>query len=665
MALMWCPMVSAAIQLSPNPNPSGSTITVAGFTTRENNQTYHNYGTIGVNYSGNLINYRRFNNYGRLEVAGAFDNASGLLYNQGSIAITLGSFSNTSYDAISNSGAITLGRKFFDGTLGWVIEEGTFYNHTHSRIYNGGSLGCDYGTFTNKGTIDNDLLIRNTDTFTNTGTINSNGSGTICSYGGTFANSGTIKNYGEFENDYWATSDTFGTFNNSGTFTNCASGTMKNGAPSTFTNAGTLNNHGTIENTGGTVENSGTLDNTGTIDNAGTLNNWGGTVNNSGTFDNTDWIWNVGQFDNSGTLNNTDMFYQSGTFTNTATGTVSNTGEFGNNVDHVTTNYGTFDNTGTLNNHGTVFNRGAMNNLAGGSIVNASRFDATGSLDNQGDIENTGTFYADGTINNAGTFDNRADGRLDIVGQVDNSSDLNNFGDIDHFGTLTNTSQIYNDQTGTIYAETGSLIKNDGAIQNNGTITNNGTFDSTAGTFENVGRYQGTGTFLGTLDSGAGTIAPGNSAGTMTVAGNFLLSDMGTLEIEIGGFDTGESDFLDISGSAFLVPGSTISFSFLDDYDILTDVPNYGDSLAWMFLEADEGIGAFLSSFSFDFLGTPTGFAYDVCQRGNALWFEATNHSVVPVPGAVVLAVLGLSSSGWRLRRKQRNHDQATLSRRA
>jgi len=65
----------------------------------------------------------------------------------------------------------------------------------------------------------------------------------------------------------------------------------------------------------------------------------------------------------------------------------------------------------------------------------------------------------------------------------------------------------------------------------------------------------------------------------MTVPGNFILSDMGTLDIEIGDFD------------------------------------------------------------------------YRVYQQGNGLWFEATN--VVPVPGAALLGLLGLSSSGWLIRRRR------------
>jgi len=216
---------------------------------------------------------------------------------------------------------------------------------------------------------------------------------------------------------------------------------------------------------------------------------------------------------------------------------------------------------------------------------------------------------------------------------------------LDNWGWVINCGLVENQAGGTITNQVG------------GTTFNDGTFDNGSGTFSNSGRYQGTGTFIGTLDSGSGTIAPGNSAGAMTVDGDFVLS-AGTLEIEIGGFEAGEYDVLDITGAASLLTGGTIELLFLGTYDITTDL-SCGESLSLMFLEADGGITGWPSAVSYDFWGTPSGFAYDVYQQDNGLWFQATNTNMpgpdietIPAPGAGLLTGLGAALVGWCRRRQ-------------
>jgi hypothetical protein len=157
-----------------------------------------------------------------------------------------------------------------------------------------------------------------------------------------------------------------------------------------------------------------------------------------------------------------------------------------------------------------------------------------------------------------------------------------------------------------------------------------------------LGVLKGSGSVGSLTDNGL--VAPGNSAGTLVVNGDFLLDDPGTLEIEIGGFDPAQSDFLDITGQADLA-GGMIHLLFLDGYDITNDLLP-GQSKSLMFLEADEGIAAFASTIDYDFWGTPLGFTYDVFREGNALWFQATNTNqagpgAVPVPGSVLLVGIG------------------------
>lgn len=69
------------------------------------------------------------------------------------------------------------------------------------------------------------------------------------------------------------------------------------------------------------------------------------------------------------------------------------------------------------------------------------------------------------------------------------------------------------------------------------------------------------------------------------------------------------------------------------------------------FLEADLGIDIFASTVAYDFLGTPSGFVYDVYLEGSGLWFSATNTGpgpdpvTIPAPGAMLLGGIGTSSS--------------------
>jgi hypothetical protein len=140
-------------------------------------------------------------------------------------------------------------------------------------------------------------------------------------------------------------------------------------------------------------------------------------------------------------------------------------------------------------------------------------------------------------------------------------------------------------------------------------------------------------------------MSPGNSAGTMTVDGNFNLLDSGIFDVEIGGFTTGTFDFLDVKGDADL--DGSINFSFLNGYNIVTDFGPY-ESKEFTFLSAGH-INSFNSVINYNLRNFPN-FQYNVFQRGNDLVFEATN--LVPVPSAIILGGLGLTFSGWMLKRK-------------
>jgi hypothetical protein len=232
-------------------------------------------------------------------------------------------------------------------------------------------------------------------------------------------------------------------------------------------------------------------------------------------------------------------------------------------------------------------------------------------------------------------------------------------------GNLINIiSNSYNDldfeNYGMLHVGYGNFaLCNRGTFYNYNTLFNDGIFRNVS-TFFNKGKgiFKGEGTFTGNLDSGIGTIAPGSSAGTMVVEGDYTLKDYlgdsnfgngsGTLEIEIGGFGIDEFDLLEITGTAFM-DGGTIDLMFIDGYDIRTDVLP-GQTMALEFLTAGT-IDSFASMINYDFLGTPEGFVYDVYLDGNSLWFSAENTNAIPAPGAIILASIGI---GFVIRMRKR-----------
>ena len=178
-------------------------------------------------------------------------------------------------------------------------------------------------------------------------------------------------------------------------------------------------------------------------------------------------------------------------------------------------------------NSGTV-TLAAANSYTGGTTVNGGTLNLTGSITGDLVVGPGGTFVNSGTVNspsywlsNQGTFINNAA----IVGNFANVSSATN--------------------TGTF---TGSVI-NGGSFVNNGAV---------GGDFLNLGVLSGSGTVVGNLFN-MGAIAPGNSIGTMSVAGNYVQSASGTYMTEVIG--SGQSDRITVGGTATL--GGTVVVSVL------------------------------------------------------------------------------------------------------
>ncbi|MDQ5984569.1 MAG: hypothetical protein CSYNP_00264 [Syntrophus sp. SKADARSKE-3] len=405
----------------------------------------------------------------------------------------------------------------------------------------------------NNGTIDTDLTIPyssdwNSVNFTDNGTINLN---SHFSNNSTFNNNGTV--WVNFI-DLTVTNSTGAVFNNNsggvveqwaGPFTNQAGATLNNSGQ--FKNSNVVKNYGSLtNNAGGYLWNGGVLNNYagGSITNNGTYEGWvlnvyGGTVDNNSTWQNRGSLINYG-----GTFNNNI----GATLTNYDSGNISNRSTFNNAGTIINSNGRTLENfSGTFTNSGTITNAGILTNKAAAIFANTGILTNNGSLTNAGTINNTGTFtlalgstynFTGGTLNNTGTFTLNRD--FTFGAAQAGTINLNAGGTLQNYATLTN-DEGYNQNNA------GSIVNNA-----NATFINNGIL-SGSGSIINAGLLKGSGTIMGSTTN-RGTIAPGNSIGTLTIAGNYTHTAGAIYQVEVNA--AGQSDKLNITGTATLLGGT-------------------------------------------------------------------------------------------------------------
>ena len=153
---------------------------------------------------------------------------------------------------------------------------------------------------------------------------------------------------------------------------------------------------------------------------------------------------------------------------------------------------------------------------------------------------------------------------------------------------------------------------------------------------------RGDGTITGDVLNSGGSIAPGNSPGTLHIDGN-LTQTGGTMDIEIAG--AALFDGIDVSMNVAL-EDVLIRFIFIDGY-----APQAGDSYDFLHV----GVGSTLLNLTptFEVLGLQPGFGYAVTNTDGVLALIARTDGVsVPAPGALVL--LGFALAGIALLRYRR-----------
>ncbi|MBK6660307.1 MAG: hypothetical protein IPG43_20170 [Proteobacteria bacterium] len=427
-----------------------------------------------------------------------------------------------------------------------------------------------------------------------------------------------------------------------------------------------FNNQGTISiQVTGTLTNLATLDNatSGLVSNRGhMINEVGATVSNNGTLENL----------GGGVLDNVGNLLNGAALSNRAGAKLINKGSLGL-YNGVLRNEGTLENRGTLENFARVENRGDFSNYS--SLTNQNEVDNSGSFSNRGSfvndsgtLANSAYFFSDGEVENSATitndlsFGNQGLIRNTSTGLIDNRFTMVMYGggasngilDNDVGGRITNSGMF-----STFEVMESAFVSGAGSYTQTGlaaaTIVNG---SMSQGAIEIVaGRVSGTGTLTATegpmkILAGA-VIDPGSSPGTLHVGGD-LLCDFCTLNIEVGGRDSGQFDVLDIAGAATL-SGITLHLSFIDGF-----LPVVGDGFT--FLTAAGGFP------NFDALGLPVNlnslfnavlldglapdllFGFDVSNGSLRLVAFSDGHPLdaVPAPAALwtllsACAVLGVT----------------------
>lgn len=191
-----------------------------------------------------------------------------------------------------------------------------------------------------------------------------------------------------------------------------------------------------------------------------------------------------------------------------------------------------------------------------------------------------------------------------------------------------------------------SSVSRSGSLAGNVLVNDGGTLQLDPGSAVNGevtvgfgGTLRGSGLIAGTALIG-GMLSPGSSPGTMTFGGDLALSSSATLELEIGGLDAGEYDLIASSGSGLLNLNGTLVLSLIGGY-----TPTTGDQIT-VFQGWSTISGSFETVSGLD-LGH--GLTWDLSQLNSSGMLM-----VVPEPGFWALLLGGaalLAVLVWRRRR--------------
>jgi len=590
--LVMAPGELLAIQIAPNPNPYGNTITITPATPRENLVPFTNIGIINIETAASFQNASRFENFSGLG-AGGFIQSAGTIMNsdvfinnriftllEGSQFNNLatGLYSGGGVTGISgtfiNEGAVEHGGVIGVGQSGQYVQRqavGSSVTPTtivpDSPFGNAGRVHIAAGDFIINPLISHAASARYDQSSTGTTQVDAR----FQIIGGQVWNAGaiTIGATGEYRQQGFPGPMFAGSTSNTGTFSNAGTTNIATG---TFTNQGSVANSGTfiVETTGTYNQTSTSAGLTPTTVNTGTFANRGTTNIDAGIFENARFFTNTG----------TVRIGEGTTFTNTSngiyhplpSGTTRIDGNFINNFAVQNGGAITVSTTGWYRQvAGTSFGTGTGN---GGSFTNAGQvyigkdtsFNSSPGASGQSSAGHyiqqvSGTTRIDGSFDNRGYVTNEGAITVGATGKyLQSRADINGFPPVSatNSGTFTNAGQVrigegtsfsnfprlehgappavggqYIQQAGGTTQIDGSFSNQGGRVTNEGTITVGAT-----GTYNQTRSAAPVPATPATVNSGsfinAGTTAI--NAGTFTNQGSVVNS--GTFQIGGNGVGT-------------------------------------------------------------------------------------------------------------------------------
>ncbi|TWS93196.1 autotransporter-associated beta strand repeat-containing protein, partial [Reyranella sp. CPCC 100927] len=222
--------------------------------------------------------------------------------------------------------------------------------------------------------------------------------------------------------------------------------------------------------------------------------------------------------------------------------------------------------------------------------------------------------YSGGTTITAGTLQLGNGGTTGMVaGNVASSGSLafNRADSVTFDGIVSGTGGLRQIGTGTTVLTAASPYSGPTAVEN-GRLVVNGTIGSSIVTVTG-GTLGGTGTVGGIVANRGGTVSPGNSIGTLNVAGNVSFGPGSTYEVEIEPAGTG--DRLNATGTATL-SGGTVS--------VIKAAGSYTSGTRYTILTATAGVSGTFDGFTQNLPFINLALAYDP----NTVFLDVTRNTV-------------------------------------
>ncbi|WP_093535100.1 autotransporter-associated beta strand repeat-containing protein [Stenotrophomonas rhizophila] len=526
----------------------------------DSNTTLTNSGD--VSGMGGLIK----NGEGGLDLTGTVSHSGGTTVNEGELTL-------------SGQNTYTGGTTLNGGVLN-VSSDGNLGDATGGLTFNGGTLHTTGDVDSDRDVVlagdgtfntDSNTTLTNSGDVSGTGGLIKNGeggldlTGTVSHSGGTTVNEGELTLSGQ--NTY-----TGGTTLNGGVLNVSSDGNLGDAAGGLTFNGGTLHTTGDVNSDRDVVlagDGTFTTDTNTTLTNSGDVSGTGGLIKNGeGGLDLTGTVSHSGGTTvNEGELTLSGQnTYTGGTTLNGGVLNISSDGNLGDATGGLTFNGGTLQASSSMTTGRSMVldSVGALRSAEGSTLTVNGPISGGGTLvaDGQGTLVlGAANTHAGGTLISGGTVVLAHAGGLGSGAVAINDATLRTTVDtqvtqpllVMGEATLDVASGTTTQLTGMLDGSrsTGCFIKSGAgrlnmagtAVLANGTCVNEGTLSANGVLLSNVqverdGTVRGTGTIAGNMRVD-GTLAPGNSPGTLAVTGTVTLTDDATLQIDIDGYGTG------------------------------------------------------------------------------------------------------------------------------